>query len=73
MMINKTTAYKYLRSIVDEHQDPLTGEYNHCLMAEEAMVHFDVGLDDTDTQEDMHDWALEMVWFVEGISSLRAG
>ena len=65
MMVNKTTAYKYLRSIVEEHRDPLTDEVNHCLMAEDAMIYFDADLDDTDTEDDLNDWALEVVWFVE--------
>ena len=66
MMINKTTAYRYLHSIVDNHKHPFTGEYDHGLMAEVAMIHFDVGLDDTDTQDDLNDWALEVVWIKEG-------
>ena len=65
-MVSRTKAYRYFRSIIDEYQDPLTGEYNHCLMAEEAMAHFDVGIDDTDAENDLNDWALEVVWFVEG-------
>ena len=65
-MVSRTKAYRYFRSIVADYQDPLTGEYNHCQMAEEAMVHFDVGLDDTNTQDDLNDWALEVVWIKEG-------
>ena len=64
-MVKRTDAKKYFLQIIDDYQDPLTDEYNHCLMAEDAMTHFDVGLDDTNTQDDLNDWALEVVWFVE--------